>query len=340
MESGRLDRALHSLLKFSVDMLRLVLGFLAVALLASCENAPAPPAMDVVEIPTGKTALRGFVWTPQGRGPFAAVLFNHGRPDTPEQHLDQRSAQLIGPIFARHGYVFLYLFRHGEGLSARSGRFVGDELDAAERAGGHAARNRRQLELLEGFHLADGLAGIAYLRSRGDVDRRRIAVIGHSYGGQIALLEAERDKSLRAVVTFGAAAGSWGGSRELRERLLRASARIEAPALLIHAANDYSTEPGRALAAELARLGKPYCLKIYGPIGNTAGEAHSYLYWDYRWEADVFPFLDWALGSAARSPGSQRPQCPLRVESRRLEQSSNVMFGPSSQNNEDYPTRQ
>lgn len=288
-------------------MLRFVLGFIALTLLASCAHGPSPPAVHIVEIPAGKAALRGFLWAPEGRGPFPAVLFNHGRPDTPEQHLKQRSAQSIGPIFASHGYVFLYLFRHGEGLSAGAGPFIGDELAAAERAGGVSARNRVQLELLTGSHLADGLAGIAYLRGRSDVDASRIVVIGHSYGGQIALLEAERDRSLLAVVTFGAAAGSWSGSRDLRERLLAATARIQAPVMLIHAANDYSTEPGRALAAELERLAKPHVLIIYEPVGKTASEAHSFFYWGHRWEADVFRFLHSAPGSAAPSDRPHRP---------------------------------
>jgi dienelactone hydrolase len=280
-------------------MIRLVVALLLLSCLASSEHASALRTGQIVEVVAGKSKLRGFLWIPEGRGPFPAVLFNHGRPDTPNQHLEQGYPQAIGPIFADHGYVFLYLFRHGEGLSTNAGPFIGDELDREESVTGKAGRNRLQLQLLTGSHLADGRAGIAYLRGRPDVDPTRVATVGHSFGGQLTLLEAERDSSLRAVVTFGAAAGSWSESRALRDRLLDAATRIEAPVLLIHAANDYSTEPGRALAAVLRRLGKPHILRIYGPFGKTAAEGHSFFYRDMRWEADVFGFLDVAMN---RSP--------------------------------------
>jgi dipeptidyl aminopeptidase/acylaminoacyl peptidase len=46
-------------------------------------------------------------------------------------------------------------------------------------------------------------AALAYLRSRGDIDGNRIALIGHSEGGIIAPMVAVTDPKLRAIVTFG-----------------------------------------------------------------------------------------------------------------------------------------
>jgi pimeloyl-ACP methyl ester carboxylesterase len=110
------------------------------------------------------------------------------------------------------------------------------------------------------------------------------------------LLEAERDTTIRAVVTFGAAAGSWEGSAEVRARLLAAVGRITVPALLIHTANDYSVTPGNAMAVEFARLSKPYELKMYPPVGQTTSDGHNFLYTDVAlWEDDVFKFLDQAV---------------------------------------------
>jgi hypothetical protein len=63
--------------------------------------------------------------------------------------------------------------------------------------------------------------------------------------------------------------------------------------MLIHAENDYSTAPGRALADELERLRKPHLLKIYAPVGLTIDDGHNMLYEDIpAWEDDVFKFLD------------------------------------------------
>jgi hypothetical protein len=90
------------------------------------------------------------------------------------------------------------------------------------------------------------------------------------------LLAAERDNAIAAAITISAAAGSWGHSPELRERLLTAVDKASAPIMLIQAANDYSTAPSYALADELERRHKPHLLKIYPPVGKTADDGHNF----------------------------------------------------------------
>src|SRR5262249_14766894 len=125
------------------------------------------------------------------------------------------------------------------------------------------------------------------------IDPKRIAVVGHSFGGQITLLAAERDNTVRGVVTFAAAAGSWEHSPELRERLRAAAEKTAAPIMLIQAANDYSTAPSYALADELERRHKSYVLKIYPPVGKTSDDGHNFLYLGIpQWEHDVLGFVD------------------------------------------------
>jgi dipeptidyl aminopeptidase/acylaminoacyl peptidase len=155
------------------------------------------------------------------------------------------------------------------------------------------SRNQTQIRLLETDHLSDALEGLAFLRGLRDVDPRRIAVVGHSFGGSLTLLLAEHDSTLRAAVTFGAAANSWGGSPPLRNRLLAAAERMAAPVLFIHAANDYSVAPAEFLGAEMARMGKPHRVKIYPPVGRTSDEGHAFVYLGVgSWEPDVFAFLE------------------------------------------------
>ena len=79
----------------------------------------------------------------------------------------------------------------------------------------------------------------------------------------------------------------------MRARLLAAVGHTAAPIFFIHAANDYSVAPAKALSAEMARLGKPHRVKIYPPTGQTADEGHAFLYQRVdAWESDVFAFLD------------------------------------------------
>ena len=107
------------------------------------------------------------------------------------------------------------------------------------------------------------------------------------------MLMAEREPSLRAVVIFSAAGYSWDRSPQLRARLLNAVAHIGMPIFFIHAANDYSVEPGKELDARLRQLGKPHLLKIYPPIGQTADDGHAFPFLGVSiWESDVFAFLN------------------------------------------------
>ncbi|HUJ52437.1 MAG TPA: dienelactone hydrolase family protein [Steroidobacteraceae bacterium] len=255
-------------------------------------------APQTVEIPSGALHLKAYLWVPPGPGRFPAVLFNHGRSDSAQCHWREgnltlvAAAQAIGPVFVRHGYVFLFPFRRGEGPSANQGDFIGDLLEREESTAGIEAKKHLQLILLRTDQLEDGLASLAFLKRVPKVDHRRIALIGHSFGGQLTLLEAARDHTVRVAVTFGAAAASWSGSEETRTSLLGAADRITVPLLLIHTANDYSVAPGQAIAAELARLSKPYALKIYPPVGKSSSEGHNFLYSNVSlWETDLFQFI-------------------------------------------------
>lgn len=269
-----------------------MLMFSAAAVLAAVFAAPAGAAAgegpETVEVRSGTVTLRGLLWLPKGDGPFPAVLFNHGSGT----NSDLSRAGVVGPVFARHGDALLYLYRRGSGLSADQGRNSGALLAQALAQGGQEARNALQLKLQE-TELSDAAAGITFLRGRSDVDGKRIAVAGHSFGGQLALLLAERDADLRAAVLFGAAAASWEKSPPLRERLLAAVGRVRAPVFFIHAANDVSTAPGKTLAAELKRLGKPHLVEIYPAEGQTPAEGHAFFYTGVAtWEKDVFTFLE------------------------------------------------
>jgi dipeptidyl aminopeptidase/acylaminoacyl peptidase len=103
-------------------------------------------------------------------------------------------------------------------------------MDNAFAWGGQEARNQRQLRLLEGDEMQDAVAGLAYLRALRDVDPKRVAVVGHSFGGSLTVLLAERDPSIRAIVTFGAVGYSWDRSAQLRARLTTAVGQMTAPA--------------------------------------------------------------------------------------------------------------
>jgi dienelactone hydrolase len=276
---------------------RVLLLLLALSSALGARVIAQVPSPDTVVVTSGDLKLRALLYRPEGLGPFPAVLFNHGSGHASGRdstgRVDQRHPELLGPLFVKHGYLFLYLFRRGDGLSRGQGVPAADRMESATAAGGMEARNNLQLQLMQGDEMRDVQAGLAFLRARRDVNRDRLAVVGVSFGGSLTLLVAERDSALRAAVAFAIGGYSWERSPPLRARLLEAADRTVVPAFFIHAANDYSVAPAQALGSEMTRLGKPNRVKIYPAVGNTPEEGHDFIDLGVRtWEADVFGFLD------------------------------------------------
>jgi len=279
----------------------IVVAIVLASALAMDVEAQAVRGPETVTVRNGSITLHALLWRPSGHGPFPSVLFNHGSGRTPEELKRlgsyEQQAYVLGPVFARHGYVFLYLFRRGVGLSADQGANAVDRMNAEFVAHGQQARNALQLRLLENDDMTDALSGLAFLNALPEVDAKRIAVIGHSFGAALTFLLAAREPKLRAVVIFSGAGYSWDRSPELRTRLAAAAVDVTAPVFFIHAANDYSLAPGKDLDARLEQLGKPHLLKIYPPVGHTLDEGHGFLYLGVpTWEPDVFAFLTQHMG--------------------------------------------
>src|ERR1700747_2245250 len=91
---------------------------------------------ETVTFPSGEITLHGVLYKPEGTGPFPAVVYNHG--SAPGMMSEQAFA-VLGPGFASHGWVFLGPYRRGQGLSASAGPYIGDQIAAAEKAGGVSA---------------------------------------------------------------------------------------------------------------------------------------------------------------------------------------------------------
>src|SRR6266478_1224168 len=246
-------------------------------------------AADIVAFPSGDITLHGALYKPEGAGPFPAVVYNHG---SAAGMLSKQAFDALGPVFARHGWVFFGPYRRGQGLSASAGPYIGDQIEAAEKAGGVSAAAATMVRLLVTDHLDDQFAALAWLRKQSFVQPSRIAVAGNSFGGIETVLGVERGGYCAGIDSAGGAQ-SWARAPELQSLMTRAVRNAKAPIFFFQAANDFDLSPSKTLSAEMNEVSKAYKLKIYPPYGDSPQDGHSFGYFGSDvWAEDVFGFLN------------------------------------------------
>jgi dipeptidyl aminopeptidase/acylaminoacyl peptidase len=156
--------------------------------------AQATPLEVTIAGPAG--TLAGTLTLPsRGRGPFPAVVTltgsgAHHRDGNRTPGHPYRPFRQIADTLAGCGIATLRLDDRGVG---------GSQGDASTATAEDTA--------------ADAHAALRLLRGRADVDGRRLALVGHSYGGQVAPMVAAEDAAVAAVVLLA------GPGRTFRETM-------------------------------------------------------------------------------------------------------------------------
>src|SRR5215831_20222708 len=99
-------------------------------LLLALPCSAAEPQPEVVSFQSGEIILHGTLYKPEGKGPFPAVIYNHG---SAPGLLSKQAFEALGPVFAKHGWVFFGPYRRGQGLSSSAGPYIGDQIADAEK---------------------------------------------------------------------------------------------------------------------------------------------------------------------------------------------------------------
>lgn len=244
---------------------------------------------EVVTFPSGELTLHGVLYKPEGNGPFPAVVYNHG---SAPGMLSKQAFDVLGPVFAKNGWVFFGPYRRGQGLSASAGKFIGDEIAAATKAGGLTSGAATMVRLLETDHLNDQLAALTWLRAQKFVKPYQIAAAGNSFGGIQAVLGAEHASYCAAIDSAGGAQ-SWAEAPDLQSLMTRSVRSSRAPIFFFQAENDYDLSPSRALSNAMKDAGKEFVLKIYPSFGTSVQDGHTFGYFGSSvWAGDVFRFLN------------------------------------------------
>ena len=144
---------------------------------------PFPYRVEEVSYASGIDTLFGTLTIPEGHGPFPAVLLipGSGRHDRDSTLFGHKPFKLWADILTRRGIAVLRVDDRGIGGSTLNHPEITSESNAQ-----------------------DAQAGVAYLRSRSDIDARGIGLLGHSEGGLIADMVAASDSAIAFIVLLAA----------------------------------------------------------------------------------------------------------------------------------------
>lgn len=266
----------------------LVIGLICLSFGRAVHAAASSAEPEIVRFQNQTIPLAGELFKPKGDGPFPAVLYNHG---SAPGMLSSQASKIIGPLFAEKGWVFFMPYRRGQGLSAKAGPYIGDELKNAQDRGGKKERFAKMAALLSTDHLQDQLAALQWLKSQKFVQSAHIATAGNSFGGIEVVLGAAQAPYCAAVDASGGAE-TWGESPGLQELMKAAVRKSDVPIFFFQAENDFDLSPSKVLSAEMKQAGKDATLKIYPPYGWSNRDGHSFAYLGSSlWFDDVFAFL-------------------------------------------------
>jgi dienelactone hydrolase len=228
-------------------------------------------ATEKVSFKSGDLTLYGYLYKPEGAGPFPVLVWNHGSEKNPNSG---PQFDTVASIFVPAGYVVFAPMRRGHGDS--EGQYIVDRSRDESGAAGWDRAAWLTARLLDTEQVADQVAGVEYVKRLPFVDTKRIAVAGCSYGGIETLFGAEQDRDYKVAISISPGALSWEHNSYLQRMLVDSVERIDIPVLLIQPPHDASLAPSRVLGATAARAGKPLTTKIYPAAGPRQEQEHCF----------------------------------------------------------------
>ncbi len=256
---------------------------------------PSPLPYETIFYSHDGLKLEAYLYRPGGTGPFPLIVYNHGSAPAGEESKEW-PAPYIARLFVPAGYAVLVPERRGYGKS--EGPAFSAEIGAD--------RGPRfvQRQIADAGDVNAALEYVLASPVSASLDKRRIAIMGYSFGGIVTTLAASRSDRYVAVILQAPGALNWDRSDPMRKELLASAARIRVPASCSVAENDATTESARQLCAAAQAAGARTTLRIYPPFtggGERPGNPPGHALFGVRgvdvWKDDVLRFLSETLPS-------------------------------------------
>ncbi len=146
---------------------------------------PFPYRSEEISYPNEDAGIKfaGTLTIPEGDGPFPSVLLitGSGGQDRDESIFQHRPFFVIADHLTRRGVAVLRVDDRGVGETTRGPGTEPEKETTAD-------------------YVGDALCGIEFLKSRPEVDNKRIGLIGHSEGGVIAPLAAVKSDDVAFII--------------------------------------------------------------------------------------------------------------------------------------------
>ena len=189
---------------------------IAMLLLSSLLSAAqSTPAYQSVSYVSGGVSFPGFIFKPEGDGPFPAIIFNHGHAKNLLKAGGVSEYYALAKLITNDGYVLFIPDRHVQDVAKKE---FSTELVKmlAENPDADATEDRRYTEMCE-INGRDVATAVQWLRQQSYVDDKRITLFGWGSGATASLSATEVEPNIHALRCFtgGHALESAGIDREV-----------------------------------------------------------------------------------------------------------------------------
>ena len=208
-------------------------GLLLISTACGSAGSPARPSgTPAGTFPSGDIQLGYALDVPTGTGPFPAIVLGHGSGRSTRSEAAPLATRLVAA-----GFAVLRYDKRGVGESG--GTYEGVSV----------ANSERVLGLLGG----DMAAGVAFLRTRPEVDRRRLGLLGVSQAGWVMPIAARRAPDVAFMVLIVGPTVSVG----LENYYSSLAERSTTPLDEVYAQLDFHGAPGFDPRPTLSTLSTP-----------------------------------------------------------------------------------